>query len=49
MCKQCNKYKSDYSNYNYCPICGNQLKSFIFIDEDGEIIIDEGKINPENP
>lgn len=41
MCKQCNEYARTHRNYNYCPICGEQLKSFVFVDEDGEVIVDE--------
>lgn len=43
MCKQCNTYSSIHSDYNYCPICGEQLKSFVFIDKDGEVIAGENK------
>lgn len=31
MCNSCNKYKEKYKNFNFCPICGNKLKSIIFI------------------
>ena len=31
MCKKCNEYKWMHQEYNFCPICGNKLKSIVFI------------------
>lgn len=31
MCNKCNNFKWLYPNYNYCPICGNKLKTCIFV------------------
>lgn len=31
MCKKCDEYKREYQEYNYCPICGDKLKSHPFV------------------
>lgn len=33
MCKKCDKYKQEHQEYNYCPICGDKLKSVAFVPD----------------
>lgn len=31
MCSRCDYFKEKMKNYNYCPYCGEQLKSIAFV------------------
>lgn len=54
MCNKCDYYKDKNKDYNYCPICGDKLRSAAFIPVasvkrpnavyNREVIFDDNKI-----